>query len=115
MSQAGTSDEALASSAPSVDDLLKDIGPAAEDEPRSSQDRFEERFRIRSVEGELKYVHLKGLIEHYRHKGFWSGWLLFLVVGLMLFQSILIVFVGLNKLDYSSYQWLLPALLVQNL
>lgn len=36
-------------------------------------------------------------------------------IGFMvLFQSGLIVVVGLELLDFSSYKWLLPALLVQN-
>jgi hypothetical protein len=115
MSQAEPPDETPAASNPSVDDLLKDVGEAATEEPRGSQDQFEQRVLIRSLDGAAKLAHLVGLKSHYQHKSYWSTCLLMLVIGLMVFQSVLIVFVGLNRMDFNNYQWLLPALLVQNL
>lgn len=103
------------SAKPTIDDLLKDVSASTQQDVKRLQRDFEDEFKAKSSESESKYVHIKGLVDHYKHKGWWSFWLLFLIMSMMLFQCILLVLVGLNKLSYDKYQWLLPALLVQNL
>lgn len=39
-------------------------------------------------------------------------WTIGCIIG---YQMILLIFVGLGALDFKEYDWLLPALLVQNL
>lgn len=79
------------------------------------QKNYLEQFRERSIEAQISYAHLKGIQEHYRHKGYWS-YALMAAIGLMLvFQIVLLICVGLEVLDFTKYKWLLPALLVQNL
>ncbi|AUQ49919.1 hypothetical protein PhaeoP83_01645 [Phaeobacter inhibens] len=63
----------------------------------------------------MEYVHLAGAADHYEHKGRWSLFLMLTVGGMILFQSALLIAVGLGSLDFTEYEWLLPALLVQNL
>ena len=63
----------------------------------------------------MDYAHLKGTQDHYWHKGNWSWFLMAAVGGMLIFQSILLWQVGKGYLDFKDYEWLLPALLVQNL
>lgn len=72
-------------------------------------------FRSVSTESEERYAHLKGLQDHYKHKGYWSYFLMFVMLAMVVFQSILLGLVGAGVWDFSKYAWLLPALLVQNL
>lgn len=87
--------------------------------PPSERSRPEKQYK-RKTEGDepaqqMKYAHLKGVQDHYKHKGGWSVFLMLAVGGMIVFQSILLVCVGLGVLDFTEYEWLLPALLVQNL
>lgn len=76
---------------------------------------FEHSFEAASLDAEFDYAHLKGLTSHYHHKGCWSYFLMFCIGSMIIFQSVLLWLVGLNRMDFSQYTWLLPALLVQNL
>lgn len=96
---------------PSVDELKDQIEALPAE---TGQEDYEHSFSIEAARAERAYLHLSGLADHYRHKKKWSAWLLTLIIFLMLFQSSLLVAVGINFLDFSQYQWLLPALLVQN-
>lgn len=77
--------------------------------------QFARKTEERAVPAQLEYEHLKGVKDHYTHKGRWSFFLMCAVGGMLIFQSVLLVRVGQGRLDFSSYEWLLPALLVQNL
>ncbi|MFQ3243739.1 MAG: hypothetical protein ACI9SP_000364 [Arenicella sp.] len=79
------------------------------------QQQFEENFNRTAVKSQFDYAHLKGLQDHYRHKSRWSIFLMVCMGGMIAFQSLLLVGVGFDWLDYSKYKWLLPALMVQNL
>lgn len=81
----------------------------------AKEERFEEALYERSIKGERAYVHLRGLIDHYRHKKIWSKWILGLMVFMVGFQSVLLGLVGADIWSFDKYTWLLPALLVQNL
>lgn len=59
-------------------------------------------------------MHLEGARDHYLHKGKWSKFLMRAIGGMILFQSGLLLLVGLGWLDFTPYDWLLPVLLVQN-
>lgn len=82
---------------------------------RRLQEEFEAEFTERSIASELKYTHLAGLQDHYRHKSKWSWFLMVLMLWMIAFQSLVIWKVGANKWDFSQYDWLPPALLAQNL
>lgn len=99
---------------PSIEELKKDVQSAASD-PRRLQRHFQQRFNIVAVHGQKEYAHLKGLQDHYRHKSRWSGFLMVLMGFMVLFQSFLLYMVGTGNWDFTAYEWLLPALLVQNL
>lgn len=68
-----------------------------------------------SVKAEAEWAHLKGLQDHYAHKGKWSWFLMGLLSAMIIFQSLLLWMVGIGVWDFTKYDWLLPALLVQNL
>ena len=76
---------------------------------------YKRRFQRISVDAQVQYAHLKGIQDHYKHKGRWSNFLIGAIAAMLIFQSYLLVMVGLGKWDFTSYDWLLPALLVQNL
>jgi len=80
-----------------------------------SEKQYLRRFQTLSVEGQAQYAHLKGIQDHYKLKGRWSNFLIGAIAAMLVFQSVLLVMVGLGKWDFSKYEWLLPALLVQNL
>jgi hypothetical protein len=45
----------------------------------------------------------------------WSWTLIAVILGMVVFQSVLIWQVGRGKLDYTGYDWLLPTLMIQYL
>jgi hypothetical protein len=61
------------------------------------------------------WENLRGLARHYRHKSVWSYFLMAMMLGMIGFQSVLLGMVGAGEWDFAAYEWLLPALLVQNL
>ena len=67
------------------------------------------------TQAQEEYQHLLGLRDHYNHKRKWSWFLLGLIAFMIFFQSGVIVAVGRDLLNLDDYEWLLPALLVQNL
>lgn len=75
---------------------------------------FAKKFDNLAETSQEAYAHLKGLNDHYKHKGYWSYFLMGLMTVLIIFQSILLGLVGGGVWDFSKYDWLLPALLVQN-
>lgn len=80
-----------------------------------SEKEYKRRFQNLSIEGGVEYAHLKGIQDHYKHKGRWSNFLILAIAAMLVFQSVLLIKVGLGKWDFTAYDWLLPALLVQNL
>jgi len=80
-----------------------------------SEKQYLKRFQTLSVEGQAQYAHLKGIQDHYKLKERWSNFLIGAIAAMLVFQSVLLMMVGLGKWDFSKYEWLLPALLVQNL
>jgi hypothetical protein len=99
---------------PDVSDVKQDI-VSSQTESSEKERGFLEIFRQRSVSGEREYVHLRGLSDHYRHKGFWSYFIAVLMFVMIVFQIVLLSLVGSGKWDFEKYTWLIPALLVQNL
>ena len=105
---------------PKAQGVLRDY-PASESEGTEStgsgsEHRFERNVldNVTDNESEYRSTHIQGVRDHYYHKGKWS-WFLMGAIGLMiLFQSALLVSVGLAWLDFTAYEWLLPVLLVQN-
>ncbi len=79
------------------------------------QSEYEDRFRGSSIELQRAYTHLVGLQSHYYHKRKWSWFLMVAMSFMILFQSFLLIMVGAGIWSFAAYQWLLPALLVQNL
>ena len=83
--------------------------------PTKAERAYLERFNSRAIQSEVSYEHLKGIRDHYKHKRNWSWLLMGAIAGMLIFQSVLLWQVGKGLLDFSQYEWLLPALLVQNL
>jgi hypothetical protein len=67
------------------------------------------------IERQRAFADLTGRKGHYAHKGHWSFFLMSMMAAMILFQSIVIALVGADIWDFEGYDWLLPALLVQNL
>lgn len=103
---------------PKADEVLSEVSGIDQSEAsESSQYELDylEEYRLRSIKTEVDYAHLEGIRDHYKHKGNWSTFLMLAVAGMLLFQSFLLLEVGLGRLNFKDYEWLLPALLVQNL
>lgn len=103
---------------PSVEDLIAEtsnVSPSEAETRWADELDFEQSFDRRSIDAERAWVHLQGLQDHYKHKGRWSGFLMLVLAGMILFQWVLLGFVGAGKWDFTKYEWLLPILLVQNL
>lgn len=79
------------------------------------QSAAEQAFTRDAVRSEVEWAHLNGLQDHYWHKGNWSWFLMAIMSAMIIFQSVLLGLVGSGIWDFSKYEWLLPALLVQNL
>jgi hypothetical protein len=67
------------------------------------------------IDRQRGYQHLLGLQRHYEHKSKWSYFLMAMMAGMLGFQSLLLGLVGAGTWTFLGYDWLLPALLVQNL
>ena len=94
--------------------LLGELSESLSPDPAGGQ-RYRATLISQSVESWTKYEHYKGIQQHYQHKGRWSRFLLRAIGFLIGYQMILLVLVGYGALDFKEYDWLLPALLVQNL
>jgi hypothetical protein len=98
----------------SVDDALGAV-EFAEPESRELEYEFEDFFSRRSVESEEAWIRLRGLKDHFGHKKLWSWFLMFVIGGMVIFQSVLIWKVGKGDLNFVSYAWLLPTVMIQYL
>lgn len=109
-----SSDE-VQTSLPSIQELTSEISALQNVDTEAEEERFLSNFRDRSINSEKDYIHLRGLVDHYEHKGRWSYFLMGLMFVMIGFQSLLLYKVGVGAWSFKDYQWLLPALLVQNL
>lgn len=110
------SDERKEETLPSVDILKSVIAAKAESNAAAVAERaFATQFHRTSVDAQERYAHLKGIQDHYKHKGRWSNFLMFVMFGMVAFQSALLALVGAGIWDFTEYAWLLPLLLGQNL
>jgi hypothetical protein len=103
---------------PKPDDVLKGVifdNGSSPSEISRPEKEYLRRFQSISVDGQVQYAHLKGIRDHYKHKERWSNFLILAIAAMLMFQSYLLIQVGLGVWDFSKYEWLLPALLVQNL
>ena len=100
---------------PSVTELKSTVKTTSNLESSERQERFEQEFTSASIDNEKRYTHVRGLGDHYKHKGYWSLFLMFIMLLMLTFQCVLLGLVGAKIWDYKEYTWLLPALLVQNL
>lgn len=98
-------------------DVLRDLARVVPGkyEVSDAEKRYIRHTRKTNIAAQEQYEHLQGTKDHYKHKGMWSWFLMAAIGGMVVFQSALLVLVGAGVLDFSQYDWLLPALLVQNL
>lgn len=99
---------------PSAGDVLSQVQTDAS-ESNFLQQMLQQKFNSDAAQAEADWTHLKGLRDHYWHKGNWSWFLMLLLAAMIGFQSYLLYKVGIGSWDFSQYNWLIPALLVQNL
>ena len=112
--QEGASDSGKLVSAKEVLANLAPSGSSPSEVSKAERD-YLDRFGRQSIRSQASYAHLQGIRDHYWHKSKWSFLLMFAILGMLVFQSVLLWSVGRGYLDFSKYDWLLPALLVQNL
>lgn len=104
----------VSSELPTVSALKAALSAVGAESARNER-RWVRSFNEKSVGSQEQYERLKGLQDHYRHKGRWSYFLMFLMTAMIGFQSYLLAMVGAGYWDFKAYDWLLPALLAQNL
>lgn len=102
---------------PSAKEVLQGMKSSGEPISGASvqERRYADAFESDAVAQQAAYVHLSGISDHYRDKGLWSKFLMGAIAAMLGFQSLLLLMVGFGWWDFTSYEWLLPALLVQNL
>jgi hypothetical protein len=98
---------------PTPDEILAQIEQVPA--PVQVEERYEEAFTRQAIDIEESYVHLRGLQMHYTHKAGWSVYLAAMMALMIGFQILLLSLVGSEVWSFEKYDWLLPALLVQNL
>lgn len=101
---------------PSVD-ILKSViaAKAASNAAAIAERHFASDFNKQAVSSQMAYAHLRGIQDHYKHKGRWSNFLMVVMFAMVAFQSALLGLVGGGVWDFTKYDWLLPLLLGQNL
>lgn len=102
---------------PRAKDVLGSISIDTASASKASTDekQYSERIRTLAIEQQTAFEHLIGIRDHYRQKNRWSRFLMGAIAGMLIFQCILLALVGSGIWDFTAYDWLLPALLVQNL
>ena len=108
------SDESGNSPLPKAGEVLVQV-QADDRESHDLQSSLQRKFSSDAARSEADWTHLKGLQAHYSHKGIWSVFLMLLLSAMIGFQSLLLYKVGVKEWDFTDYNWLIPALLVQNL
>jgi len=96
---------------PSLQELRQDVSAGTGDNPEALKKLYEQD----AIESKKAYAQLSGLQRHYSHKAWWSLFLMVAMASMIGFQSYLLYKVGSNQWNFEAYDWLLPALLVQNL
>ena len=102
---------------PTVEQLRETISRTSSS-PSEAENEFEKSFSHDADTVASKYIensHAVGVRLHYTHKDVWSKVILLLICVMIGFQCFLLGMVGAGIWNFSDYQWLLPALLVQNL
>jgi len=102
---------------PTVEQLRETISRTSSS-PSEAENEFEKNFSHDADVVEFEYIeniHAAGVRLHYQHKHWWSAGIFVLMFVMIGFQCFLLSMVGAGKWSFSDYQWLLPALLVQNL
>lgn len=84
-------------------------------ESDASEEAYRRQFGQAAVQQEYAYAHLQGIQDHYKHKGWWSTFLMVIIAAMIIFQLLLIWKVGIKAWDFTQYEWLVQLLLVQNL
>lgn len=98
----------------SADAALADVASPFQ-ETEALEAGYEHHFTMVSVEAERAWTNLTGLRDHFRHKKYWSWFLMGLMAFMVLFQSWLIWMVGGGWWNFKDYDWLLPTLMIQYL
>ncbi|MGX7346868.1 hypothetical protein ACWM9A_13420 [Acetobacter pasteurianus] len=100
---------------PSVEELRREVEAESPSKEKRKEEEFEHKFSSDSVKQEADYARIKGIEQHYLHKGYWSIFIMLIMFIMIVFQCVLLGMVGGNTWRFSQYKWLLPTLMVQNL
>ncbi len=110
---------------PTIQELLKEVATtstAGSDAGGPDIDAAEARQVVAqkaddnaALDRQLRYSKLKAFNDHHYNKGLWSKFIMWVMGGMIFFQSLLLMKVGTRQWDFSDYDYLLPILLVQNL
>lgn len=95
---------------PSLEDVLLSV---SEEGSLQYEQKYEENFNQLSLSGEIEYQHLRGVKDHYTLKKCWAIFVMVMMFLMIIFQMGLLIAVGVNGLDYTKYEWLLPTLMIQ--
>jgi uncharacterized integral membrane protein len=109
-----SSDHDSIDDSPTPDELLTALS-FNEYESQEKEDRFARKFERDAIGRERDYAELRALSNHYDHKSYWSWFLLGVIGSMILFQMAVIRNIGQGEWRFVGYEWLIPALLVQNL
>lgn len=98
----------------SPEEALADIATPAQ-ETRDLEAGYDASFSTAAIDAERAWEKLVGLRDHFRHKKYWSWFLMGLMGFMVVYQSWLIWMVGGGWWDFTDYAWLLPTLMIQYL
>lgn len=101
---------------PSVLDIIREITRPGNEVPTDKPEPPPpaESSVVHETERQRAFASLKAFTDHHNGKRHWSIFMMFAIGSLIGFQMIILGLVGAGCWDFKEYQWLLPALLVQN-
>lgn len=110
---------------PTIEELLKEVATTSNvgsvtvggdiDVAEARQVEAQKADDNAALDRQLRYSKLKAFNDHHYNKGLWSKFIMWVMGGMVFFQSMLLMKVGSGEWDFSNYDYLLPILLVQNL
>jgi len=65
-------------------------------------------FSDSANQARFERIELEGREQFFQLRGKWSRWLLYWITGILLFQGMLTISVGIGALNFIEYKWFLP-------
>lgn len=98
-----------------LDELKQEVSATATiDKDAHAQEIVEKVDASDAIDRAHKFNKMKAFADRHRNKARWSVFLMFIMGGMLSFQCLLLLMVGLGYWNFTPYPWLIQSLMVTN-